>query len=83
MLLLNLRRRNKNKYTHKLIYEGGITKETFDLMRSNPYRRFEMNGNVQTKNGGTVNPSASLLGWQLPLHKGALTQKARGLTHGL
>ena len=49
MLLLNLRRRNKNKYTHKLIYEGGITKETFDLMRSNPYHRFEMNGNVQTK----------------------------------
>ena len=33
MLLLNFRRRNKNKYTHKLIYEGGITKETFDLMR--------------------------------------------------
>lgn len=31
MLFLNLRRENKNKYTHKLIYEGGITKETFDL----------------------------------------------------
>ena len=49
MLLLNLRRRNKNKYTHKLIYEGGFTKETFDLMRSKPYHYFEMNGNVQTK----------------------------------
>ena len=24
-------------------------------MRSNPYHRFEVNGNVQTKNGGTVN----------------------------
>ena len=60
MLFLNLRRENKNKYTHKLIYEGGITKETFDLMWSNPYHRFEVNGNVQTKNGGTVNlnPSA-------------------------
>ena len=61
MLLLNLRRRNKNKYTHKLIYEGGITKETFDLMRSNPYHRFEVNGNVQAKNGGTVNLNLSAM----------------------
>ena len=27
----NLRRRNYKPYTHKKIYEGGITKETFDL----------------------------------------------------
>lgn len=34
--------------------------KTFDLIRSNPYHRFEVNGNVQTKNGGTINlnPSA-------------------------
>ena len=61
MLLLNLRRRNQIN-THILkLYKGGITKETFDLMRSNPYHRFEVNGNVQAKNGGTVNLNLSAM----------------------
>ena len=35
--------------------------KTFDLIRSNPYHRFEVNGNVQTKNGGTVNLNLSAM----------------------
>ena len=51
MLFLNLRRENKNKYTHKLIYEGGIIKETFDLFgidsRTNTQYNIKITSNIK------------------------------------